>query len=324
MSNVRREGEVRCAARMGRSFAAGRAAALNEAAGDGAVSRIGCRVTAEQCSVSASPRGQRFCRTTGRKTGERTNPSGGHYRVSLVWCMYKHTARKCLRSKGRLACEPWWCGGCQRDGLLSAWESMVGCLWGSLRMEGLGATSLQAPWPGAGRGKTHLGRGLRVRVMHFRPVPGFACGMLPSEGTLLFDILGLLEGAWSPLPTARTQCTKGLALQARPPPLMLGVSMFETASQGVELFVLKLSSQRFPSVLICYKYWKQSNQCKFPDCCLVSSLFSSVFYSLLIVVLLATKHGWVGGDRQLGRGARRWMGQATESPTVSRSTETLN
>ncbi len=147
MSSVRRGREARCAARMGRSFAAGRAAALNEA-GDGAVSRIGCRVAAEQCSVSASPRVNASVGRRGGRWEREQIPRGDT--IGFRWCGVCTSTRQgsaCDQRVGwrvsrggvvvvkEMVCFPLgspWSGAC---GDLSEWKG-----W---------ATSLQAPWPPA-------------------------------------------------------------------------------------------------------------------------------------------------------------------------------
>ena len=105
---------------------------------------------------------------------------------------------------------------------------------------------------------------------------------------------------------------------------MLGVSVFETESQGVELFVLKLSSQRFSSVssvLTCYKYWKQFNQCKFPE---MLSSFTSLLFSFLFLFLLRRSMAGLEGIGSLAVGhAGGWDKRRRAQQSVN-PTKTLN
>ena len=107
MSNIRRGREVRCAARMGRSFAAGRAAALNEA-GDGGLDGRSVELAAGSLrngAVSRRPPRVNALLDGGEKSGRRTSPQErlwGFYGVVYVQAHDKEV----LAIKDRLACEP--------------------------------------------------------------------------------------------------------------------------------------------------------------------------------------------------------------------------
>ena len=137
--------------------------------------------------------GSTRCWTAGRIMREEQDPRGGiSGSASVVECTSTRQGGACDQRVGWrvslgvvVVAERWFAfrlGG------------QVGCLWGSLRMNGLGAT-LQAQWSGAGRGKTHLGRELRVRSCILGQYLALPAGRLPPEGSLLCDLLGLF---WEP------------------------------------------------------------------------------------------------------------------------------